>query len=221
MGAMEIVLIVAGILIIVVSFMLKDNSEEKSYNFGGREDVRSLAQDIVKEEVQNQLAMLSDDVLENTEAKLDKLANQKIMAVGNYSEDVLKNIEDNHNEVMFLYNMLNDKETTLKNTVRDIEAVKVSVKHLSEENKKQDSVKAEKKAEPRKTEQTKKTPKQETVIENIVQREKQEEMHEGMTKEQKKEIILKLYRQGRTNVEIAQELNLGVGEVNLVLGLFM
>ena len=31
--------------------------------------------------------------------------------------------------------MLNDKENTLKNTVRDIEAVKVSVKNMSEEIK--------------------------------------------------------------------------------------
>lgn len=221
MGAMEIVLIVAGILIIGASFMLKDNSEKESYNFNGREDVRSLAQDIVKEEVQNQLAMLSDDVLENTEAKLDKLANQKIMAVGNYSDDVLKNIEDNHNEVMFLYNMLNDKETTLKNTVRDIEAVKVSVKHMSEEKKKQEAVKVTSKEVPHKSRQVKETPKPEAVIDNIVQREMLEEKHLELTKEQKKEIILKLYRQGRTNVEIAQELNLGVGEVNLVLGLFM
>lgn len=229
MGTMEIVLIVAGIMIIVISFMLKDNSEEEHYNFSEREDVRSLAQDIVKEEVQNQLAMLSDDVLENTEAKLDKLANQKIMAVGNYSEDVLKNIEDNHNEVMFLYNMLNDKETTLKNTVRDIEAVKVSVKQMSEENKVQEPVKEEPKETPKKEKPAKEMKKVEQVIDDIVQRELQEETQEElpeetvseMTKEQKKEIILKLYRQGRTNVEIAQELNLGVGEVNLVLGLFM
>ena len=37
---------------------------------------------------------------------------------------------------------------------------------------------------------------------------------------EKKDQILELYQQGKTNVEIAQTLNLGVGEVNLVLGLF-
>ena len=31
---------------------------------------------------------------------------------------------------------------------------------------------------------------------------------------------IELYRQGKSNIEIAKQLNLGVGEVNLVLGLF-
>ena len=128
---MEVVLIMVAITIIVVSFLIADKKESVTEQISG-EDIKNLASDIIKEEIQSQLSELSDDVLENAEAKLDKLANQKIMAVGNYSEDVLKNIEDNHNEVMFLYNMLNDKETTLKNTVRDIEAVKVSVKQMSD-----------------------------------------------------------------------------------------
>ncbi len=218
MGTMEIVLIVVGILIIGMSFMLKDSSENESNRYDSTNDVRLIAKDIVKEEVQNQLAMLSDDIIENTEAKLDKLANQKIMAVGDYSEDVLKNIEDNHNEVMFLYNMLNDKENTLKNTVRDIEAVKVSVKNMSEENRQQLGKNITKET----TNKTKKerVEKTEQVVENIVQREKIARTQKQLTKEEKKEMILKLYRQGKTNIEIAQELNLGVGEVNLVLGLF-
>ena len=177
-----------------------------------------MAQDIIKEEIQNRLDQISDDVLENTEAKLDKLANQKIMAVGNYSEDVLKNIENNHNEVMFLYNMLNDKEATLKNTVRDIEAVKVSVKKMSEETKtdKKPDVAEEKiktvekkENEPgvQKKPQIRKTRKSKSVI-------------EPTNGAEKKDQILQLYQQGKTNVEIAQTLNLGVGEVNLVLGLF-
>ena len=37
---------------------------------------------------------------------------------------------------------------------------------------------------------------------------------------EKKEKILELQKKGKTNVEIAKELNLGVGEVNLVLGLY-
>ena len=135
MGTMEICLILTGIVIFAASFFVKEKKSDKINIEESQQDMRNMAQDIIKEEIQNRLDQISDDVLENTEAKLDKLANQKIMAVGNYSEDVLKNIENNHNEVMFLYNMLNDKEATLKNTVRDIEAVKVSVKKMSEETK--------------------------------------------------------------------------------------
>ena len=156
-------------------------------------------------------------MLENTEAKLDKIANQKIMAVGNYSEDVLKNIEENHNEVMFLYNMLNDKETTLKNTVRDIEAVKVSVRKMADnvENDVQaweNEIKLSPEEETVPAEDKEEQPSQEAVP----------EMEDAEEEDQRsnKEKILELYRQGKSNIEIAKQLNLGVGEVNLVLGLF-
>ena len=133
MGAMEVFLIITAVIVIAVSFCIKEKSDKnEDEKKSGQDEVKAVTQEMIKEEIQNQLAMISDDMLENTEAKLDKIANQKIMAVGNYSEDVLKNIEENHNEVMFLYNMLNDKETTLKNTVRDIEAVKVSVRKMAD-----------------------------------------------------------------------------------------
>ena len=133
MGAMEVFLIITAVIVIAVSFCIKEKSDKnEDEKKSGQDEVKAVTQEMIKEEIQNQLAMISDYMLENTEAKLDKIANQKIMAVGNYSEDVLKNIEENHNEVMFLYNMLNDKETTLKNTVRDIEAVKVSVRKMAD-----------------------------------------------------------------------------------------
>ena len=204
MGPMEISLIIIGVVILVASFLIKDRTEEEKLQ--STQEVKNITQEMIKEEVQNQLAMLSDDVLEHAESKLEKLATQKIMDVGNYSEDVLKNIEDNHNEVRFLYNMLNDKETTLKHTVRDIEAVKRSVKKMA------GSENTEKKNLPKKPAQEQAiSPKSEE--ETITVKEQREPV-------EKKEKILELQKKGKTNVEIAKELNLGVGEVNLVLGLY-
>lgn len=241
---MEVVLIMVAITIIVVSFLIADKKESVTEQISG-EDIKNLASDIIKEEIQSQLSELSDDVLENAEAKLDKLANQKIMAVGNYSEDVLKNIEDNHNEVMFLYNMLNDKETTLKNTVRDIEAVKVSVKQMSDTVQSGKEIKKESGRKNSRGKKSKNTSAQKQNEENMKNQESngnresnrntsqiQESVREESAQElvfgeeekseivENKEKVLELYRQGKTNVEIARELNLGVGEVNLVLGLF-
>jgi len=239
---MEVVLIIAAITIIVISFLITDKKGTASEQQINSEDIKNLASDIIKEEIQSQLAQVSDDILENTEAKLDKLANQKIMAVGNYSEDVLKNIEDNHNEVMFLYNMLNDKETTLKNTVRDIEAVKLSVKQMSDtvqnsrETKKESGRKNSRGKKSRNTSAQKQNTEKMENMESQEKRENTAPIQEPAKEEisqqpvldeeekseivENKERVLELYRQGRTNVEIARELNLGVGEVNLVLGLF-
>ena len=218
MGAMEVFLIITAVIVIAVSFCIKEKSDKnEDEKKSGQDEVKAVTQEMIKEEIQNQLAMISDDMLENTEAKLDKIANQKIMAVGNYSEDVLKNIEENHNEVMFLYNMLNDKETTLKNTVRDIEAVKVSVRKMADnvENDVQEwenEIKLSPEEETVPAEDKKEQPSQETVP----------EMEDAEEEDQRsnKEKILELYRQGKSNIEIAKRLNLGVGEVNLVLGLF-
>lgn len=218
MGAMEVFLIITAVIVIAVSFCIKEKSDKnEDEKKGGQDEVKAVTQEMIKEEIQNQLAMISDDMLENTEAKLDKIANQKIMAVGNYSEDVLKNIEENHNEVMFLYNMLNDKETTLKNTVRDIEAVKVSVRKMADnvENDVQgweNEIKLSQEEETVPAEDKKEQPSQENVL----------EMEDAEEEDQRsnKEKILELYRQGKSNIEIAKRLNLGVGEVNLVLGLF-
>lgn len=218
MGAMEVFLIITAVIVIAVSFCIKEKSDKnEDEKKSGKDEVKAVTQEMIKEEIQNQLAMISDDMLENTEAKLDKIANQKIMAVGNYSEDVLKNIEENHNEVMFLYNMLNDKETTLKNTVRDIEAVKVSVRKMA------DNVENDVQAWEN---EIKFSPEEETVpAEDKEERPSQEavpEMEDAEEEDQRsnKEKILELYRQGKSNIEIAKRLNLGVGEVNLVLGLF-
>lgn len=218
MGAMEVFLIITAVIVIAVSFCIKEKSDKnEDEKKSGQDEVKAVTQEMIKEEIQNQLAMISDDMLENTEAKLDKIANQKIMAVGNYSEDVLKNIEENHNEVMFLYNMLNDKETTLKNTVRDIEAVKVSVRKMADnvENDVQaweNEIKLSPEEETVPSEDKEEQPSQEAVP----------EMEDAEEEDQRsnKEKILELYRQGKSNIEIAKQLNLGVGEVNLVLGLF-
>ena len=171
MGAMEVFLIITAVIVIAVSFCIKEKSDKnEDEKKSGQDEVKAVTQEMIKEEIQNQLAMISDDMLENTEAKLDKIANQKIMAVGNYSEDVLKNIEENHNEVMFLYNMLNDKETTLKNTVRDIEAVKVSVRKMADnvENDVQgweNEIKLSQEEETVPAEDKKEQPSQENVLE--------------------------------------------------------
>ena len=233
---MEVVLIMVAITIIVVSFLITDKKESDVEQINSQ-DIKNLASDIIKEEIQNQLSELSDDVLENAEAKLDKLANQKIMAVGNYSEDVLKN-------------MLNDKETTLKNTVRDIEAVKVSVKQMSDTVQSSKETKKESGRKNSRGKKSRNTSQQKQKEENVENLEGSGNLEQNVSWEQNKnktqikesfregaqelifdegekseivenkEKVLELYRQGRTNVEIARELNLGVGEVNLVLGLF-
>lgn len=125
MGTLEIVLLIAGAIIFIVSFILPANREELS------QETRELAQNEIKmlvlQEINGVKGRVDDVVdeavdgaMETTERSLEKLSNEKIMAVSDYSDTVLKEIHKNHEEVMFLYDMLNNKHTSLKNTVTQI-----------------------------------------------------------------------------------------------------
>ena len=84
---------------------------------------------------------------------------RKMNEMNEYSETILGEINRNHNEVMFLYDMLNEKKKEINNTVRDLNIVK---KELMAENAKAayaaQSVKEEPEAAKEEQPQEKKKP---------------------------------------------------------------
>ena len=132
MGALEIFLIVFGLIIVVVSFIFGEQfgNSDKDTKYDNA-NIAMVTKELVSKEVESELANVIDEKIEKAEVELDKITNQKIMALGDYSDDVNAKISKNHDEVMFLYDMLSDKEKTIKNTVKDIEALKVSVKQMA------------------------------------------------------------------------------------------
>lgn len=222
MTGLEIVLIAIGIIAVSISFMI---GEKIDGNKGGipmpdADEMRAA----VKEQVDEAVINVIDETVEKTAQELDKLSNEKIMAVSDYSENVLGEINKNHEEVMFLYSMLNEKEEEIKNTVRDVENVKKSVNQLAKENEqavqKERDIIAMRESEARmdgelakanRTEEKSDTEQSEvTVIQET----------EGSSEENNNNKILELYKDGFTNIEIAKMLNLGMGEVRLVIDLY-
>ena len=135
MGTVEIVLLVIGIICVIVGIILgitDNNDHDKDMNPAVSDYDAASQVSKVSQTIDNIIEQKMQDIEDKTEARLDKLSNTKILEMNEYADGVLKEINRNHNEVMFLYNMLNDKETTLKNTVRDIEAVKVSVRKMAD-----------------------------------------------------------------------------------------
>lgn len=258
MGALEIFLIIFGIIIIIVSFVFgehlaaMDNNPEYDTNIAG------VTKEIVKKEVEAEVANIIDEKIEQAEIKLDKITNEKIMALGDYSEDVNVKITKNHDEVMFLYDMLSDKEKTIKNTVKDVESLKVSVKQMAVANdfakqsieKKSEvsktktkdlsksgkkNVTSDNKKELNDNQETKtdsEDSKMSTASEDLKNKSNvSEEVLDDKGKDNKSKVepekiqnnnkeILDLYNQGKTNIEIAKQLGLGMGEVKLVIDLF-
>jgi DNA-binding NarL/FixJ family response regulator len=143
------------------------------------------------------------------------------MAMGEYSDDIQTKISQNHDEVMFLYNMLNDKEEVLKNTIRDIEAVKASVKKMAIVNDVAKDV--TKKAANDVIDEAIAEDTNKAVVIDVKEEEKSSEKSGSLRKREisnNNQMILDLYAKGKTNIEIAKELGLGIGEVRLVIDLF-
>ncbi len=142
----EIVLILIGVGILVASMFVVDKSKGKSstrfndeeFNKAGNDSGKLTQENIneIKKKVELSLSDVSEEVLQTTEDKLGHLSNEKIIAVTDYSNQVLEKINQNHEEVIFLYNMLNEKESDIKNLIKQVESTK---RVLKDTNLQQDS----------------------------------------------------------------------------------
>jgi gas vesicle protein len=161
----------------------------------------------LKDQTEELLLRSNEEMLNRTEEGLSRLSNEKIMAVSEFSDQILEKISRNHEEVVFLYNMLNDKEKDIKDTVREIDRVQRKVKEIKSSAEKNETVAP---SEPKPLVKPAATPSNASI---------ETDMAENKTANNNKK-ILSLYSEGRSIVEISKLLDLGQGEVKLVIDLF-
>ena len=124
MGILEVVLLLAGAALAVGSFVIPVKKEEmpKESKKMAQDEVRAIIDkemELVRQHVDDVVDESIEYAVEKTERSLERLTNEKIMAVNEYSDTVLREIHKNHEEAMFLYDMLNAKHQNLKNTVSE------------------------------------------------------------------------------------------------------
>jgi DNA-binding NarL/FixJ family response regulator len=125
MGILEIVLLLAGVILAVLSFLLPVKKDEvpQETKVLAEEEIKTLLNkemDGIRKHVDDVVDEAVGYAVEKTERSLERLTNEKIMAVNEYSDTVLQEIQKNHQETMFLYDMLNDKHANLKDTVSEV-----------------------------------------------------------------------------------------------------
>ncbi len=283
---MEVVLIILGIIVFVLSFLLPAGKKDDT------KDSVNISEEAIKEmvgrEVEGARSQISDIVdetityaMEKTERSMDRLTNEKMMAVNEYSDTVLEEINKNHKEVVFLYDMLNDKHENFKNTVSEaaktasevkqtvkdaevtareaeekareareavneaagsvpkqeeefvpISPLKVEIVHEEpgkEQVKAEKAARGEKKKESESSPKSTRKPKTSKASKTSDKKEAPSEVPEvvmtlnsaGETGgRNSNERILELHKAGKSNMAIARELGLGIGEVKLVIDLF-
>lgn len=298
MGIIEIILIVLGIIVFIGSFLLPagKNTNEQVSEQVNEEAIKEMMEKEM-ESAKVQIGEIVDETvnyaMEKTERSMERLTNEKMMAVNEYSDTVLEEINKNHKEVVFLYDMLNDKHENLKSTVskvektvsevkqtvkdaeilvreaggneeeavsvekipqpaasafikekpefKPMEAKKVEVLYRPVEGTKTDQVAAYSVENPEKAKETVQ-PQQKEEAKEAGDAARQEEVRpaemssEGPVPLQEVEVtlnasgrtggrnnnerILELHKAGKSNMAIAKELGLGIGEVKLVIDLF-
>ncbi|MCR5670092.1 MAG: hypothetical protein K6G10_03735 [Butyrivibrio sp.] len=120
----EIVLIVAGFAAIIIGYLLpagKEMDEEDKLLM--EKEIRELVRREVedqKEAIENMVDDTVDNSLDRTERAMERISNEKLSAIGEYSDTVINDIHKNHDEVMFMYDMLNDKHKNLTNVVSEV-----------------------------------------------------------------------------------------------------
>jgi len=216
MNLLEIIMLIIGILVILLSCVVVANPERKRIASITDSEIKDMLHDKIdnlKEQQSEILSSVSDEITSRTEDYLSKLSNEKIMAVTEYSDQILEKINRNHEEVVFLYNMLNTKEKELKEMLRKINSSQQQLKEIiskspDENEPAKETLAAGQPANPAqnlklKTPPVKPASETETQPVSINTAE-----------------IIKLYKQGDSVLNIAKQLGIGQGEVKLVIDLF-
>lgn len=138
MTTLEITLILVGIVFLIGSFMVKDKLSKSDLDKiadMSAEELKVITEKEVKNAESAIDGMLNEHIAsktDETKRDLEKETNSKIMAINEYSDTVLDSINKSHNEIMFLYSMLNDKHEELTRLSGNIEKITAQAKKTFE-----------------------------------------------------------------------------------------
>ena len=250
MEILQIVVLFVGAILFTVSFFIPDKQVSTKEI---REKEEKIIKDIIDKEladVRRKVDEITEESIERakdtTERQMDRITNEKMMAINEYSDTVMTEIHKNHEEAVFLYDMLNNKHAQVKTTAAELnQTIKLSKQTQSATKnkgteKKKDTGKSQnipvedtfEPMEPATVEgsenkgdfgQTNISISKQEVTDNIVIPDASgiEMMFASDSSEaNSNEQILMLHKAGKSNMAIARELGLGIGEVKLVIDLF-
>ena len=228
----EIFIFIIGVAFVILSFFVGNDktTEEKAETreFCFPEEKLLEAENKVNETI----SLTSRDVIVDTENKLSAISNETIMFVDDFSKQTLERIQHNHEEVVFMYNMLQNKEEELKKTLSEIDSNKENIEKQKKELEAMMVPKvpeesgieiARKKSAAEKPAATQRKVQKPVVVEEPVKVEipvVEEVEFSDSDEENKTKKILELYKKRKSILEISKQLGLGQGEVKLVIDLY-
>lgn len=252
MTGVEIILLLIGCVFMIGSFFVTEKLSPSELSKVAELSEEELGK-IIDRGMTNAVSRIDESIgerldnsMENVDRALEKETNEKIMAINEYSDTVLEAINKSHNEIMFLYSMLNDKHAELTGMVSDLQRLSADVRNMQESMANQRVP-----ARPQPTVDRNRTAaRPETVRTRADQRtasaattasvaaapagsaasatsantapkaETNAAKQGGDSNPNHKKEILALHKQGLNEIEIAKRLKMGIGEVRLMIGLY-
>ena len=134
MDIIVIICLIIGVGCICASFFIKEKADINNHE---KEKIveeirgRALSEDSVKKVMarvekgfSEKLSAISEDKLGGFADKMSEIANDKMLAINDMSGQLMEKIEQNHKEVIFLYDMLNEKSDYLKDFSAKIDGLR-------------------------------------------------------------------------------------------------
>lgn len=166
-----------------------------------------------------------DQKMEELDVRSDKETNNKIKQISEYSDSVLDSMNKSHDEIMFMYDMLNEKQEKTTELTKNLQAMESEVRMLKDaiENKVEELQELNVPVALPEETISEEEPSIITEVEDTIPHAFAEHVQTEENPNQKNDnsAILELHKMGYSEIEIAKKLGRGLGEVKLVLGLFM
>lgn len=130
MTGIDILLIVIGAILVAVSFAITEKISGHEIEKGtGREIWSDRDEMTIKDRVNIVLADKSEQIINNTDERLCHLSNEKIMEFQEFSEQINEKLNENHNQSVFLYKMLTEKQNEMKEWMSEIDSKYAGIKN--------------------------------------------------------------------------------------------
>lgn len=228
MTGLQIAMIMIGIVCLIGSFFVSEKLSKADL-----EEMKKMSDEEIKDIIDSKMQEAASQIDERLQEKVDlataqmersgeKETNEKIMAISEYSDTVLSSMNKSHDEIVFLYDMLNEKQERVTELIKELTLMQSAVAQMEEtldDKLQKTGVSMEEDAEALQQQNTDTIEQKQTLEEAF--RTQVSSNDAGLDEEpQQNEQILSLYREGMSEVDIAKQLGRGLGEIKLVLGLF-
>ena len=138
MTGLEFGLLLIGALLVAASFFMT-----KKFSDSDIDELKKMSESQIKVILEKQLKEADgvieaaidskmDQKMEELDVRSDKETNNKIKQISEYSDSVLDSMNKSHDEIMFMYDMLNEKQEKTTELTKNLQAMESEIRMLKD-----------------------------------------------------------------------------------------